>query len=54
MSSTFYKALGFAVWKGSRLYLRGRYGGVPRGLGIGMLAAAALAGVAVAAQRRGR
>jgi hypothetical protein len=52
MSGTAYKALGFAVWRGGMWYLRRRYGFAKR-IGIGLLAAGAVAAAAaVAAQRR--
>lgn len=41
----YYKALGWAVWKGGTWYLRRRYGHAPKKIGAGALAAA---GVAVA------
>jgi hypothetical protein len=53
MSGNAYKALGFAVWRGSMWYLRRRYGFAKR-VGLGVLAAGAVAAVGgvVAAQRR--
>jgi MYXO-CTERM domain-containing protein len=46
-----YQALGFAVWKGAKWYLRRRYGDKPRKLAAAGLAALGLAG-ALVAQRR--
>lgn len=46
-----YKLLGFVVWKGARLYLRHRYGGLitkRRALLAGGLAVAVAGGVAIA------
>jgi hypothetical protein len=50
-----YKLLGFVVWKGARLYLRRRYGGVvtKRRLVIGGLVVALTAGGAAVALRPG-
>lgn len=51
-----YKALGWTVWHGLKLYLRRRYGGTVtkrRALVAGGILAAAVAGVAVAAGSRG-
>ena len=53
MSGNGYKALGFVVWRGGIWYLKRRYGMVKR-VGGGVLAAAALAGVAVAVAKRRR
>jgi len=53
MSGTFYKAFGFAVWKGARWYLRRRMGFGRRAAGMAAgLGAAALTGAAVILQRR--
>ena len=52
MSGSFYKGLGFLVWKGGSWYLRRRYGTASRRIGAGMLGAAVVAGAVVAAQRR--
>ncbi|HEY2636684.1 MAG TPA: hypothetical protein VGI54_04790 [Solirubrobacteraceae bacterium] len=46
-----YKALGFLVWHGARIYLKQRYGGGSKRLGI-VLAVVGVVGVAVVAQRR--
>jgi hypothetical protein len=46
-----YKILGFVVWQGGKLYLRGRLHGARRKLAIAGLAGVVIAGV-VAAQRR--
>lgn len=54
MSSTFYKTLGFVVWKGGIWYARRRYGMVPKWLGAGALASVALAGAIAARRHNGR
>jgi hypothetical protein len=46
-----YQLLGYAVWKGGTWYLRRRYGGAPRKLAAGALAALVLAAL-VLVQRR--
>jgi hypothetical protein len=48
-----YKFLGFLVWQGARRYLRRRYPGLPRKLGIAGAAGIALAGGLAIALRRG-
>lgn len=48
----YYKALGWAVWKGGTWYLRRRYGTAPKKIGAGALAAVGVAGVIVIAQRK--
>jgi hypothetical protein len=50
--STFYKGLGFAVWKAGTWYLRRRYGTASRRWGIGMLGTVALAAGLAAVLRR--
>ena len=52
MSGTYYKALGFVVWKAGTWYLRRRYGNAPRNIGAGALAAATVMGVAAVLVRR--
>jgi len=52
MTGTFYKGLGFAVWWGARRYMRHRWGGRPRRIGMGLIGAALAAGAAAAARRR--
>jgi hypothetical protein len=47
-----YRILGFAVWKGAKLYLRRRYGDKPRKLAAGAVVLVAVGGLVVA-QRRG-
>lgn len=60
MQRSFYEALGRTVWKGGIWYVKRRYMPVPRGpriakrLGAGALVAAALGGVVLIAQRRGK
>ncbi|HYV16234.1 MAG TPA: hypothetical protein VE972_09440 [Conexibacter sp.] len=52
MSATFYKALGYAVWKGGIWYVRRHSPGASRRLAGGVLAAAAVgAGIVVALRR---
>ncbi len=53
MSGTYYKGLGFVVWKGGTWYLRRRYGSAPKKIGAGALVAAALA-AAIAVGLRAR
>ncbi|MBB4665280.1 hypothetical protein [Conexibacter arvalis] len=48
----YYKALGWIVWKGGTWYLRRRYGTAPKKIGGGAIAAAAIAGAIVVAQKR--
>jgi hypothetical protein len=48
----YYKALGWAVWKGGTWYLRRRYGTAPKKIGAGALAAVGIAGAIVIAQKR--
>jgi hypothetical protein len=45
-----YKILGFVVWQGGKLYVRGRFQGVRRKLVMAGLAGVVIAGIA-AAQR---
>lgn len=51
MSRLGYQVLGFAVWNGAKLYLRRRYGDLPRRLAIGAILGSVLA-VALLAQRK--
>lgn len=62
MPSTPYEALGRAVWKGGKWYLRRRYMPTAKGgrlrtaakrVGVGVLFAVALGGAIAVAQRRG-
>ena len=48
----YYKALGWAVWKGGTWYLRRRYGTAPKKIGAGALVAAGLAAAILVAQRK--
>lgn len=48
----YYKALGWAVWKGGTWYLRRRYGTAPKKIGAGALVAAGIAAGIIVAQRR--
>jgi uncharacterized membrane protein YhfC len=48
----YYKALGWAVWKGGTWYLRRRYGTAPKKIGAGALAAAGVAAAILVAQRK--
>lgn len=52
MSSTAYRVLGWAVWKGGTWYVRRRWGSTPRNVAA-VVAVGAGIGVFVAAQRRG-
>jgi hypothetical protein len=52
MSGTFYKGLGFVVWKAGVWYLRRRYRHKSRRFGAGLVGAFALAVALTAAQRR--
>jgi hypothetical protein len=52
MSSTFYKGLGFVVWKGGSWYVRRRYGPASRRIGRGALGALALTAVLAVILRR--
>jgi hypothetical protein len=52
MSGTFYKALGFAVWKGGIWYARQRYGAAPKRLVGGLVVAGAVGAATFAALRR--
>ncbi len=54
MPGTFYKGLGFVVWKGALWYGRRRYGGKSKQLALRAVAAGTLVGVAAAAVRRAR
>ena len=47
-----YKILGFAVWKGAKLYLARRYGDRPRKIAAGAVVGFVLAAGAVAALRQ--
>jgi hypothetical protein len=47
-----YKLLGFVVWQGGKLYIRGRFTGVAAKAALAGLGAAVLAGGAVAAARQ--
>ncbi len=47
-----YRLLGVVVWKGSKWYLRRRYGSATRKVGAASAVAAAIGGL-IAAQRRG-
>lgn len=50
----YYKALGWAVWKGGTWYLRRRYGHAPKKIGASALAAAGVAvAIAVAGKKLG-
>lgn len=46
-----YKILGFAVWQGSKWYVRRRTGGVKAKLALAGLGALAVAGVAAAGRQ---
>ena len=46
-----YKILGFAVWQGSKWYLRRRAGGVKTKLAVAGVGALVLAGVAAAGRQ---
>jgi hypothetical protein len=46
-----YKILGFAVWQGTKWYLRQRTGGAKAKLAVAGVGALALAGVAVAGRQ---
>jgi uncharacterized membrane protein YhfC len=46
-----YQALGFAVWKGAKWYLRRRYGDAPRKVALGGLVAVVLAVLLLGARR---
>jgi hypothetical protein len=46
-----YKLLGFVVWQGGKLYIRGRFSGVAAKAALAGLGAAVLAGGAVAARQ---
>jgi hypothetical protein len=52
MSGTFYKGLGFVVWKAGMWYLRRRFRHRSRHFGAGLVGAFALAVVLAAVQRR--
>jgi hypothetical protein len=47
-----YKVLGYVVWQGGKLYLRRRLPGAAPKVALAGIAGVALAGGAVAAQRR--
>jgi hypothetical protein len=46
-----YQALGYAVWNGTKWYLRRRYGDAPRKIALGGLLVAVLAGLLLAGKR---
>jgi hypothetical protein len=48
-----YKLLGFAVWQGSKWYMRRRLSGVRAKLAVAGLGAAVVAGVLVAGRQAG-
>lgn len=51
MSRVGYQALGFAVWKGAKWYVRRRFGEAPRKVATGGLVALALAALLLGARR---
>jgi len=51
MSRLGYQLLGFAVFNGVKIYLRRRYGDLPRKLALGAIVASVLAGVLVAQRK---
>jgi hypothetical protein len=51
MNRAGYQALGFAVWKGAKWYLRRRYGDAPRKVALGGLVAVVLAVLLLGARR---
>jgi hypothetical protein len=51
MSRVGYQALGFAVWKGVKWYLRRRFGDAPRKVAAGGLVALVLAALVLGARR---
>ena len=51
MSRVGYQALGFAVWKGAKWYVRRRYGNAPRKAALGGLVVLVLAALLLGARR---
>jgi hypothetical protein len=51
MSRAGYQALGFAVWKGAKWYVRRRYGDAPRKVAAGGLVALVVAALVLGARR---
>ena len=46
-----YQALGFAVWRGARWYVRRRFGDAPRKVALGGLVVVVLAALVLGARR---
>ena len=51
MNRVGYQALGFAVWKGGKWYLRRRYGEAPRKAALGGLAVLLVAALVLGARK---
>ena len=51
MSRTGYQALGFAVWKGAKWYVRRRYGDAPRKAEVGGMVVLVVAALVLGARR---